>query len=398
MPLTPPDDVSALPEPSAEARAHSERVVAEIARSIAAAGGWIPLAEYMGAALYAPGLGYYASGTRKFGAEGDFVTAPEMTPLFGRALAAQLAEVLAQSGGDLVELGPGTGRLAAEVLGELARRDALPDRYRLLEVSPELRARQHDHLLDIVPALISRVEWIEVLPEHWHGAVIANEVLDAIPPHVVVRKQGSWYERGVAQSGDRLVLADKPLSTGALRTAAQALFPNDGDYASEINPAAQALVRSLAQRCKAGALLLIDYGFPAAEYYHDQRSSGTLMAHYRHRTLADPLSFPGLVDLTAHVDFTAVAHAGAGTGMDVAGFSTQATFLVNCGILDFLAGIGDVQSAAYLRSANAVHRLLSPAEMGELFKVLMLTRGIEIFPLGFRSGDQRHRLEGFTTD
>jgi SAM-dependent MidA family methyltransferase len=236
------------------------------------------------------------------------------------------------------------------------------------------------------------VEWIAVLPERWRGAIVANEVLDAVPPHLIVRRRGEWYERGVEMNGGRITLVDRPLSNRALRDAAQSLYPAGEDYVSEINPAAQALVRSLAQRCDAGVLLLIDYGFPAGEYYHPQRDSGTLMAHYRHRVLADPLFLPGLVDLTAHVDFTAIARAGASAGASVAGFTTQAHFLVNCGILDLLTRVGDVQSAAYLREANAVHKLLSPAEMGELFKVLMLSRGAEVSPLGFRNGDQRHRL------
>ena len=396
MRLPPPADSSgALPEPSVEARAHSERVVQHIAKSIGEAGGWISFADYMGAALYAPGIGYYASGTRKFGPAGDFVTAPELTSLFGRALSGQLAQVLALIGGDVIELGPGTGRLAADVLGELSGRDALPASYRLLEVSPELRARQREHLATKVPNVASRVEWIEVLPERWRGVVIANEVLDAVPPHVIVRREGTWYERGVEMDDHRLALVDRPLTNRALRDAARSLFPGVGDYESEINPAANALVASLAQRCEAGALVLVDYGFPAGEYYHPQRSRGTLMAHYRHRALADPLFLPGLVDLTAHVNFTAIAQAGAGAGTSVAGFTTQAHFLVDCGILDLLTHVGDVQSVAYLREASAVHKLLSPVEMGELFKVLMLTRGVDMSPLGFRTGDQRHRLEGF---
>jgi SAM-dependent MidA family methyltransferase len=383
----------ALPAPSAEARAHSERVVAYVASSIAAAGGWISFADYMGAALYAPGLGYYVSGTHKFGAGGDFVTAPELTPLFGQALASQLGEVLAQTGGDIIELGPGTGRLAADMLSALDDRDALPKRYRLLEVSPELRERQRAHLLGEVASLSSCVEWIEVLPERWRGVIIANEVLDAVPPHLIVRKQGAWHERGIAVEGESLALVDRPLESRALREMALKLFPAEGDYASEINPAAQALVTSLTQRCDAGALLLIDYGFPAAEYYHEQRSGGTLMAHYQHRALADPLFLPGLVDLTAHVDFTAMAMAAVSAGMHVGGFTTQAHFLINCGILDLLASSSDIRSAAYLREASAVNKLLSSAEMGELFKVLALTRGCETL-LGFRSGDQRHRIEG----
>ena len=342
--------------------------------------------------LYAPGLGYYVSGTRKFGTDGDFVTAPELTSLFGGALAAQVAEVLGRTQGDVIELGPGTGRLAADILAALATRDALPAHYRLLEVSPDLRARQREHLQRSVPALMPRVEWIDVLPERWQGALIANEVLDAVAPHVVVRRHDVWHERGVALDGPRLTLVDRPLAEGRLLDAARSRFPAQGDYASEINPAAEALVTSLARRCAAGALLVIDYGFPAVEYYHPQRNAGTLMAHYRHRAFADVLFLPGLADLTAHVDFSAIAQRGVAAGMTLGGFISQARFLINCGLLDLLAQTGDPSSAAYLREAAAVQKLLSPAEMGELFKVLALTRGIDDVLLGFRAGDHARRL------
>jgi SAM-dependent MidA family methyltransferase len=243
-----------------------------------------------------------------------------------------------------------------------------------------------------VPALLPRVAWIDVLPERWRGALIANEVLDAVPPHVVVRRDGIWHERGVAVDENRFAFSDRPLAEGALRAAARARFPGDGDYMSEINPAAQALTSSLAQRCAEGALFVIDYGFPAAEYYHPQRNAGTVMAHYRHRTIADALFLPGLADLTAHVDFSAIAQSGIAVGMTLAGFTSQARFLINCGVLELLAQMGDPSSAAYLREAAAVQKLLSPAEMGELFKVLALTRGIDNVLCGFREGDRGHRL------
>jgi SAM-dependent MidA family methyltransferase len=383
-----------VPTPTREAIAHSARVVAHIEQSIAASGGWISFADYMGAVLYAPGLGYYAAGARKFGVAGDFVTAPELTPLFGDALAAQLEALFAQlPGGDLIELGPGTGKLAADVLSALAARDAMPDRYCLLEVSPDLRERQWQHLRDRIPDLLPRVEWIDVLPVRWRGALLANEVLDAVPPHMIARRDGAWFERGVQiDAAGELRFSDRLLAKGALRDAAQACFPGDGDYLSEVNPASRALVTSLAQRCDAGVLLILDYGFPASEYYHPQRDGGTLMAHYRHRTLDDPFFLPGLADLTAHVDFSAVAHAGVAGGMSVAGYGTQARFLINCGILDALARRGEPQSASYLRQAAAVQKLLSPAEMGELFKVLAMAKGIDEDLVGFRYGDQSHRL------
>ena len=395
MAYTPPSgDRAELPIPTHEALAHSARVVAHIERMIATSDGWISFADYMGAALYAPGLGYYVAGARKFGPAGDFVTAPELTALFGETLAAQIEAVLVQlPGSSVIELGPGTGRLAADVLTALASRDALPERYWLLEVSPDLRERQREHLRDRVPDLLPRVEWIDVLPGHWRGALLANEMLDAVPPHLIARQDGAWFERGVEiGAAGECRFADRPLAKGALRDAARSRFPDDGDYASEINPAAQALVRSLALRCDAGALLIFDYGFPASEYYHPQRNGGTVMTHYRHRTVDDPFFLPGLADLTAHVDFSAIAHAGVAGGMSLTGYATQARFLINCGILDALARRGEPQSAAYLREAAAVQKLLSPAEMGELFKALALAKDIDVDLIGFQDGDQSHRL------
>jgi SAM-dependent MidA family methyltransferase len=395
MPRTPSNGGSEkIPTPTHDALTHCARVVAHIGQMIAASGGWISFADYMGAALYAPGLGYYVAGARKFGQAGDFVTAPELTTLFGEALATQVGTVLAQlPGSSVIELGPGTGRLAADILSMLAARGALPQRYCLLEVSPDLRERQRAHLNERVPDLLPLVEWIDILPERWRGALLANEMLDAVPPHLIARRNGVWFERGVEIDTDgEFRFAERPLASGTLRDAARVLFPGDGDYASEINPAAQALVRSLALRCDAGALLIFDYGFPASEYYHPQRDGGTLMAHYRHRTIDDPFFLPGLADLTAHVDFSAIAHAGTAGGMSLAGYTTQARFLINCGILDMLASRGEPQSAAYLREAAAVQKLLSPAEMGELFKTLAFSKGIGDDLIGFGDGDQSHRL------
>jgi SAM-dependent MidA family methyltransferase len=387
-------EAASMPEPTPDALAHSARVVAHIDKLIADSGGWISFADYMGAALYAPGLGYYAAGSRKIGSDGDFVTAPELTPLFAQALAVQVEAVLAQlPGGVLIELGPGTGRLAADLLVALAARGALPDRYCLLEVSPDLRERQRARLRERVPEGLRRIEWIDVLPREWRGVLLANEMLDAIPPHLIARRGGAWLERGVERgAAGGLRFCDRPLSHGALRDAARGCYPAEGDYLSEINPAAQALVTSLAARCAAGLLLAVDYGFPAGEYYHPQRKDGTLMAHYRHRTIDDPFFLPGLADVTAHVDFSAIAHAGVAGGMSVAGYATQARFLINCGILDALTRRGDPQSPAYIREAAAVQKLLSPAEMGELFKVLALTKHIDEDLVGFREGDQSHRL------
>ena len=392
----PPDRPSSpgLPQLSLEEQAHAARVLSHVKRMIEREDGWISFADYMSAVLYAPGLGYYAAGAHKLGSGGDFVTAPEMTPLFGQALSAQLAQTISHlERAELIELGPGSGRLCGDVLSALAARGALPARYWLLEVSPDLRERQRAHLEATVPEQLPRVGWIDVLPDRWSGVVLANEVLDAMPVHLIARRGNRWFERGVAlDTDDALVFSDRELVGPLLRERAAARFPAVDGYVSELNPSAEALVSSLAQRCERGLMLLFDYGFPAAEYYHPQRDRGTLMAHYRHRSMTDPFFRPGLADLTAHVDFTAMAHAGAAAGMTVSGFTSQAQFLLNCGMLDALVECGDPQSAAYLRAANAVQKLTSPAEMGELFKVLALTRGLEPRLLGFRDGDRSHRL------
>jgi len=390
-------NAAALPLPDADARAHSERVRACIAADIAGAGGFIPFARYMELALYAPGLGYYAAGATKFGAAGDFVTAPEMTPLFGRALAAQVAAILeAAPGREIVELGAGSGRLAADLLGALAVSRASPTRYSILEPSPELSDRQRATIAREVPDGLERVVWIDSLPPRIDGVVVANEVLDAMPVHVVARRGGAYFERGVSifpASGERgeFGWAERPADARLAALAAER-FPPDGDYVSELNPAAEALVQGLGRRLEHGAMLLADYGFPAAEYFHPQRSEGTLMCHYRHRAHGDPFAWPGLTDITAHVDFTAIAAAGVRAGLRVAGFAPQAPFLLGCGILDALAGVGAPESSAYLRAAAPVQKLLSPAEMGELFKVLALARTDGIAWPGFAFGDRGHRL------
>ena len=381
-----------LPEPDAAARDQSARVEAMVRAEIAGSGGWMTFARYMQLVLYAPGLGYYVAGARKFGGDGDFVTAPETTPLFAQALAAQVAPILAATTArEIVEFGAGSGALAADLLNALARRGELPSRYAILDVSPDLRERQRAEIAKRSGDHLARVEWIDVLPAQIDGAVVMNEVLDAIPPHLVLRRHGEWFERGVALT-ERLRWEDRPLADDSLRAAATARFPASGDYLSEINPAAEALVEDVGRRMTGGAMLIIDYGFPQAEFYHAQRGEGTLMGHYRHRAHADPFLWPGLSDLTAHVDFTAIALAGQRAGLQVAGYAPQAAFLLGCGILDRLRDIGEPTSVAYLREAAAVQKLTSPAEMGELFKVLALAKGEDIAWPGFAVVDRSHRL------
>lgn len=387
----PPADVP-LPHPDGAAAAHGERVASALRAHIEAGGGWIPFDEYMRFVLYEPGLGYYAAGAAKLGPAGDFTTAPEMTPLYAQALAVQIAAILSSGDGEVLELGAGSGRLAADLLAALDALGALPARYAILEVAPDLRERQHAAVHERVPRLAARVAWLETLPSRIDGVVLMNEVLDAIPCSLVARVAGAWHERGVRCDDERIALADRPVAAGALRDLAAARFPSQGDYASELNPAAEALVETLGRRLGSGAILTIDYGFPRHEYYHPQRAQGTLMAHYRHRALADPLAWPGLCDVTAHVDFTAMAAAGVRAGLRVAGFTTQAAFLLGCGVLDRLAAAGAPESVEYIRAAGAVQRLTSPAEMGELFKVLALARGVDCDWPGFALADMRHRL------
>lgn len=380
--------VATLPEPDAAARAHSAEVVAAVRAAIDAGGGFLSFRDYMQLALYAPGLGYYVAGARKFGAAGDFVTGPELTALYGRSLAVDVAAILAAtSARDIVELGAGSGRLAADLLAALDAADAAPTRYRIVEVSPELRERQRASI-----GADPRVEWLDGLPKAIDGAVLLNELLDAVPPDVVARRSGRWFERGTLWRDGALAWAERPLTDARLQARAAVRFPAEGDYASELNPAAEALVEHLGRRLAGGALVAIDYGFPRHEYYHPQRTEGTLVAHYRHRVSADPFLWPGLADLTAHVDFTAMAEAGERAGLVVAGYTAQAPFLIGCGILDRLAGVGDPRSPAYLREAGAVQKLTSPAEMGELFKVIALARSTDIDWRGFSVVDAAHRL------
>jgi SAM-dependent MidA family methyltransferase len=377
------------------ARRHGERVRERIAKEIAGAGGWISFARYMELALYAPGLGYYVAGAAKLGEAGDFVTAPELSPLFGETLAGQVAQGLAAPGDEVLELGAGSGRLAAQILLELQAQDRLPARYRILEISADLAQRQRALLSRLCPDLVGRVAWIDALPDRFQGVILANEVLDALPVHLVHWTPGGLHERGVAWREGSPAWEDRPVSPGALCDAAQAL-PVAPPYLSEVSLAAPALVGALAGCLGRGLLLFIDYGFGRREYYHPQRSQGTLMCHYRHRAHGDPLFLPGLQDITAHVDFTAVAEAGIDAGLALLGYTTQARFLVNAGLLQRLERKGAANPApdnlSYLPAAAGVQKLLSPAEMGELFKVMALGRGEVATPSGFAGGNLSRTL------
>jgi SAM-dependent MidA family methyltransferase len=380
-----------LPSPTPDALAHSQRVAAHLRSLIQHAGGWISFAQYMEAALYAPGLGYYAAGAMKLGAAGDFVTAPEMTPLFGRTLAHAISPVLGETGGDVLELGAGSGRLAVDLLGELERLGALSRRYCILEVSADLRARQQERIAHELPHLGERVTWLDALPAHFNGVILGNEVLDALPVELVHWTESGPMSRGVVLDGDAFSWQDRPITDPVLHARAEVLNLAPG-YLSEINLAADALIASLAQSLDHGLILMIDYGFGQSEYYHPQRHMGTLRAHYRHHALDDPFYLPGLCDLTAHVDFSAVAQAGGAAGLSLMGYVSQANFLLNAGLTDLLMQVPPSDAAVYLPQANAVQRLVSPAEMGDLFKAIALGKG-DITPLvAFARGDRRHAL------
>lgn len=379
-----------LPTPDADAVASSVRLQALIAERILQAGGWIPFSRYMELALYAPGLGYYSGGARKFGAAGDFVTAPELSPLFAQCLAAQLEQILAAGEPRILEAGAGSGALAAGLLQALERSGTLPECYEILELSGELRARQGETLRSRVPQLIDRVVWLDRLPETFSGAVVANELLDALPTEVVAWREEGIFARGVCNKDGGFAWRERP-AEGTLLAVAQGLtFP--APYVSEINLAARAWVSEWGRILRQGVLLLIDYGFPQREYYHPQRAEGTLMCHYRHHAHGDPFWLPGLNDITAHVDFTAVAEAGYEAGLAVLGYASQGQFLLNCGLAERLSDQQTGGAAAYAALASGAQKLVSPAEMGELFKVIALGRGLDTPLLGFQRGDRSHML------
>ena len=378
---------SALPPPSPDASAHSQKLAEHIASTIIAEGEWITFSRYMELALYAPGLGYYAAGARKFGPEGDFVTSPEISPMFAKCLALQAAQVLKEVEGDILELGPGSGLLAADLYESLKELGILPRRYLLLEVSPDLRERQRTLLEERFPAEMDRFEWIDRLPEKIRGMVIANEVLDVVPCSLVHRdSRGDYFEQGVILTEAGFAFEDQPLRDGELRRRASSAFPpGDYDYMSEINFAAEALVRTIASSLEAGVALFIDYGFPEREFYHPQRSMGTMRCHYRHRVHGDPFFMPGLQDITAHVDFTAMGRAAEQGGAEVFGFTTQAYFLISCGLAVLVSAGDPTMTLSRLKGTSAVHRLIGPSEMGELFKVLGFGKGMPGPILGFQS-------------
>lgn len=379
-----------FPAPDPEAGVVSGRLRALIRDEIVSAGGCIPFSRFMELALYAPGLGYYVAGARKFGEAGDFVTAPELGDLFAKCLARQCAQVLDVCGGDVLEFGAGSGSLAADMLASLAEMRCLPEHYRILEVSPELRQRQADILQRKVPHLKSRIQWIDRMPESITGVVIANEVLDAMPVQRFRVNQDSVVELAVAWGDDGFVEVDRVPGDNDKRRVRGLGLPVG--YVCELHARASAWLAGAADELKQGVILIIDYGFPAHEYYHPQRTQGTLMCHYRHRAHDDPFIQVGLQDITAHLDFTALARAGEEHGLDLLGYTQQAAFLVSLGILDFAKFDSALSGRERMRIANQIQKLTMPSEMGELFKVMAMGRGIDVPLAGFRFSDHRDRL------
>lgn len=391
---------ASLPPASESALAHSHSLQALIRDRIHTAGGWISFEQFMNLALYAPGMGYYTSGATKLGSAGDFVTAPEISPLFARTLAQQVLQISQQiHQADILEFGAGSGKLALDLLLELKKIDALPNKYFILEVSAELRQRQHTLFASKAPHLAHLLEWLEQLPSQFNGVILANEVLDAMPVHMVIWHNNALFERGVTWQNDQFAWQDRPVHNAELHDSASQLMPlinPSGDlihpYVSEINLAATYFMRSLASILHQGVILLIDYGFGRTEYYHPQRNQGTLMCHYRHYAHNDPFYLPGLQDITSHVDFSAVRRTAEDAGLLLAGYTTQAYFLINCGITEILAQTSVDDTNNYLAQANQLQKLVSPAEMGELFKVIAFEKNFSESLIGFKSGDMSRLL------
>ncbi len=378
---------------------HSQKLCKFIQGMIEAKGGSIGFDEYMNAALYEPRMGYYTAGLRKFGAAGDFITAPEMGDLFGRCVARQIQEVFLQlAQPSLLEFGAGSGALAATLLDELAQLDALPGKYMILEVSSELRARQQETLKQRVPKLAKRVIWLERLPESFEGVILANEVLDAMPVKLFEQHQsGDIYELSVvleskSDTANRFTWEPRTANAQMIRSVQALDLEFTGQaYRSELHYQANAWVRSLADVISRGVVLIVDYGFPQTEYYHPDRTTGTLVCHYRHHANDDPFYLPGLQDITAHVDFTAITNSANAAGLEPLGYATQAAFLLSLGLLDKFPS--DLSTEAQLSLSREIKKLTMPHEMGELFKVLALGKNYSTPLSGFSQQNNLFRLE-----
>ena len=391
------DYAFSLPQPDAVSAAHSERCADYIRSRIHDAGGSISFAEFMHYALYAPRLGYYSAGTRKFGDDGDFVTAPEISPLFGRVIARQCAAVLRNvPGGAILEVGAGSGRLALEVLRTLDELDALPAEYSIMEVSADLRERQQRLLRRELPGIADRISWLDRMPETQRGVVIANEVLDALPVERFMRRSGGVCQLRVGDEGGEFVFVDEP-APDILAAAVESIEKDIGErlpdnYVSEVSLAAPAWLRDVAQILEHGMILLFDYGVSRREYYAPDRNEGWLRCHFRHRAHSDPLILTGIQDLTAWVDFSAIAEVAERGGLEILGYVSQSQFLLAGDIEAELQDFADMPIESQLQTAAQIKMLTLPGEMGENVKCLGLARGDIPRPAAFDSADRTHTL------
>lgn len=383
--------IMTLPIPSPAAQQSSANLQILLAEEIGKHGNWIPFSRFMELVLYAPQYGYYTGGSHKIGNDGDFITAPTLTPLFARTLARQLQELLPQTAGNIYEFGAGTGQLAADLLNSLS--DGI-NRYYIIEISPELAARQKNLIQTLAPEAAQKIVHLSALPETFDGIIVGNEVLDAMPVEIIRKNEGGLFEHiGVCLNNGRFAYSARPLNDPSLSASASLYFPQtDFPYTGELHPQQYAFIRTLASKLEHGCMIFIDYGFDAAQYYHPQRNQGTLIGHYRHHVIHNPFDFIGLADLTAHVNFTDIAQAGTDGGLDLIGYLPQSHFLLNLGITGLLAQTGQTDSAAYIREAAAVQKLIDQHEMGELFKVIAFGKNINIDWTGFCFGDICHKL------
>lgn len=374
------------PSPSAEAISHANVLVDHIIQTIKQQGGKIPFAQFMELALYAPTLGYYSAGSKKIGSEGDFTTAPEISALFSYSVAKQCEEIFDRlEDGNILEFGAGSGKMAVDILSYLATRNALPKHYFILETSAELKQRQRETFEKNAPHLLSHIQWLDSLPTYFNGVMLANEVIDAMPVHRFLINGNDIQEYYVGWENDVFIwLTDNPTSPQLLdeiNKIKKECLPHAMHYTSEFNLRGGAWLRSLSESLAKGAILLIDYGFSRDSYYHPDRSEGTLMCHYRHRAHSNPLILVGLQDITAHVDFSFIAESAIKTGLTVAGYTTQAAFLLNCGILDLIEESPSLVKR--LEISRQIQTLTMPHEMGELFKVMLLLKNMEGEFMGF---------------
>ena len=396
----PAHNISGLPEPDKVSAEHSSKLTAMIQQALADQGGVIPFSEFMNMALYAPSMGYYVAGQRRFGADGDFVTAPELGDVFARCLARQVAEVLSalDGDGDVLEFGAGSGRLAVSLINQLESLDALPERYLILETSPDLQLRQQEMVRQQIPQHFGRFSWLDRMPQKAiQGVILANEVLDAMPVEMFAVDDEGIAQQYLVKTGGNGFQWDSCRAEGKLVEQIDRLDLPAG-YSSELNPAVDGWVAMLAGGLAQGVVLLIDYGFPRHEYYHPQRTGGTLMCHYRHHSHPDPLTLVGIQDITAHVDFTTVAEAAVAAEMDVLGYTTQANFLLGSGLTEMMVmddekdDENDTLTKQQLSMNHEIQLLTSPAEMGELFKVIALGKNYHHQLSGFEFRDLRGKL------